>query len=197
MQIPEYNEIFVKYFFVHGQDWDKIAGLEEGSTQIGHKSINERLSICYNFPLEITFKSTCPFGCNFFQQKKSNTNHLAFHSGLYRIEKITSWTIMNYHELFRSQYFHRGWKMFMAVRRKFANFPRKFANFPRKFATFALFFLCGKKYIFVFSAHGLVSKHARILQIDTYQQQKIFCPKFWSKLFNFFVFCSYQLIFFE
>ncbi|CAF0728564.1 unnamed protein product [Brachionus calyciflorus] len=61
-ELPEYNEIFIKYFFVHGQDWDKIAGLEEGSTQIGHKSIDQRQTIAFNFPLDITFKSTCPFG---------------------------------------------------------------------------------------------------------------------------------------
>ncbi len=37
--------------------------MEEGSTQIGHKSVDQRQSISFNFPLEITFKSTCPFGC--------------------------------------------------------------------------------------------------------------------------------------
>lgn len=62
-KIPEYDQIFIKYFFVHGLDWDKIAGLEEGSTQIGHKSIDDRQTISFNFPLDITFKSTCPFGC--------------------------------------------------------------------------------------------------------------------------------------
>ncbi|RNA24830.1 B9 domain-containing 1 [Brachionus plicatilis] len=61
-EIPEYDQVFIKYFFVHGQDWDKIAGLEEGSTQIGHKSIDDRQTIAFNFPLDITFKSTCPFG---------------------------------------------------------------------------------------------------------------------------------------
>ncbi len=64
LKLPEFDQIFVKYFFVHGQDWDKIAGLEEGSTQIAHKALDQRQAIAFNFPLDITFKSTSPFGCN-------------------------------------------------------------------------------------------------------------------------------------
>ena len=71
--MPEHNQIFIKYFFVHGQDWDKIAGLDEGSTQIGHKSIDQRQLISFNFPIDITFKSTCPFGC---KDKNIELNHL-------------------------------------------------------------------------------------------------------------------------
>ncbi len=63
-EIPEFNEIFIKYFFVHGQDWDFITGLQEGSSQIGHKSVDNRQTIAFNFPLDATFKSTSPFGCN-------------------------------------------------------------------------------------------------------------------------------------
>ena len=54
---------------MHGQDWDKIAGLEEGSTQIAHKALDQRQAIAFNFPLDISFKSTSPFGCN--SQQKS------------------------------------------------------------------------------------------------------------------------------
>ncbi len=51
---------------MHGQDWDFITGQQEGSSQIGHKSIDHRQSISFNFPLDATFKSTSPFGCEFF-----------------------------------------------------------------------------------------------------------------------------------
>jgi B9 domain-containing protein 1 len=61
--LPEFNEIFIKYFFVHGQDWDLIGGHQEGSSQIGHKSVDNRQTIAFNFPLDVTFKSTSPFGC--------------------------------------------------------------------------------------------------------------------------------------
>lgn len=53
----------MKYFFVYGQDWENIAGIDEGASQIGHKSIDKRDQISLNFPIEATFKSTSPFGC--------------------------------------------------------------------------------------------------------------------------------------
>lgn len=62
VDIPEYNEVFLKYFFVFGQDWELVSGLEEGSSQIGHKSIDNRQKIAFNFPLDVTYKSTSPFG---------------------------------------------------------------------------------------------------------------------------------------
>ena len=36
-------------------------GIEEGATQIGSK--NDRGVIVWNFPIEVTFKSSNPFGC--------------------------------------------------------------------------------------------------------------------------------------
>lgn len=47
---------------MHGQDWDFITGQQEGSSQIGHKSVDNRQTIAFNFPLDATFKSTSPFG---------------------------------------------------------------------------------------------------------------------------------------
>ncbi len=63
LKIPEFNEIFIKYFFVSGQDWEFLSGIDEGSTQIGHKSIDQRQTIAFCFPIEATYRSTCPFGC--------------------------------------------------------------------------------------------------------------------------------------
>ena len=40
-----------------------IKGLEEGTTQIAHKSVQIGSKIVFNFPLEVTFRSTAPFGC--------------------------------------------------------------------------------------------------------------------------------------
>ncbi len=78
--MPAFNEIFIKYFFVHGQDWDKVAGLEEGSTQIGHKSVDQRQIIAFNFPVDITFKSTNPFGCKLNAARFCTMKrHLAFY----------------------------------------------------------------------------------------------------------------------
>ena len=38
-------------------------GVEEGISQITQKSHDSRQLFVFNFPLDITFKSTNPFGC--------------------------------------------------------------------------------------------------------------------------------------
>ena len=38
-------------------------GIEEGISQITQKSHDRRQVFAWNFPLDITFKSTNPFGC--------------------------------------------------------------------------------------------------------------------------------------
>ena len=40
-------------------------GLEEGITQTSKKSEDDRQLFVVNFPLEVTFKSTNPYGCKF------------------------------------------------------------------------------------------------------------------------------------
>ncbi|EDV27356.1 uncharacterized protein TRIADDRAFT_52971 [Trichoplax adhaerens] len=59
---PEFNDLFAKYTFVYGQDWVVTAGLEEGITQTTRKSFDGKQLFIWNFPLNITFKSTNPFG---------------------------------------------------------------------------------------------------------------------------------------
>ncbi|XP_062031448.1 B9 domain-containing protein 1 [Lepus europaeus] len=61
-QFPEYDDLYCKYCFVYGQDWAPTAGLEEGISQITCKSQDVRQALVWNFPIDVTFKSTNPFG---------------------------------------------------------------------------------------------------------------------------------------
>ncbi|RXN03478.1 B9 domain-containing 1 [Labeo rohita] len=58
---PEYDDLYCKYCFVYGHDWAPTSGLEEGISQITSKGRGSQ-SLVWNFPLDITFKSTNPFG---------------------------------------------------------------------------------------------------------------------------------------
>eukprot|EP00051_Salpingoeca_urceolata_P015581 m.202721 g.202721 ORF g.202721 m.202721 type:complete len:122 (+) comp18441_c0_seq15:165-530(+) len=62
-KFPEFDSLYCKYSFVHGQDWSVILGLEEGVSQLCRKSDDERQQFVWNFPLDTTFKSTNPHGC--------------------------------------------------------------------------------------------------------------------------------------
>ncbi|CAL8266636.1 unnamed protein product [Gadus morhua 'NCC'] len=59
---PEYDDLYCKYCFVYGHDWAPTSGLEEGISQITSKSRLSPHKLIWNFPLEITFKSTNPSG---------------------------------------------------------------------------------------------------------------------------------------
>ncbi|XP_049557964.1 B9 domain-containing protein 1 isoform X1 [Orcinus orca] len=59
---PEYDDLYCKYCFVYGQDWAPTAGLEEGISQITSKSQDARRALVWNFPIDVTFKSTNPYG---------------------------------------------------------------------------------------------------------------------------------------
>ncbi|XP_034502715.1 B9 domain-containing protein 1 isoform X3 [Ailuropoda melanoleuca] len=61
-EFPEYDELYCKYCFVYGQDWAPTAGLEEGISQITSKSQDVRRALVWNFPIDVTFKSTNPYG---------------------------------------------------------------------------------------------------------------------------------------
>ncbi|XP_040308861.1 B9 domain-containing protein 1 [Herpailurus yagouaroundi] len=61
-QFPEYDDLYCKYCFVYGQDWAPTAGLEEGISQITSKSRDVRQALVWNFPIDVTFKSTNPYG---------------------------------------------------------------------------------------------------------------------------------------
>lgn len=40
-----------------------VQGLEEGISQIASKSQDVRQALVWNFPIDVTFKSTNPYGC--------------------------------------------------------------------------------------------------------------------------------------
>ncbi|XP_062508693.1 B9 domain-containing protein 1-like [Corticium candelabrum] len=61
-KFAEFDDLYCKYSFVFGQDWVITTGLEEGITQITKKSRDARQLFVWNFPLDLTFKSTNPFG---------------------------------------------------------------------------------------------------------------------------------------
>ncbi|XP_051632843.1 B9 domain-containing protein 1 [Manacus candei] len=61
-QFPGFDDLYCKFCFVYGQDWVPTAGLEEGISQITSKSDVSPTTLVWNFPIDITFKSTNPFG---------------------------------------------------------------------------------------------------------------------------------------
>ncbi|XP_067043867.1 B9 domain-containing protein 1-like [Acropora muricata] len=61
-KFPEFDDLYCKYCFVYGQDWVVTSGWEEGLSQNTKKSLDKRQVFVFNFPLDITFKSTSPFG---------------------------------------------------------------------------------------------------------------------------------------
>ncbi|EDO44485.1 predicted protein [Nematostella vectensis] len=59
---PEFDDLYCKFGFVYGQDWVVTSGWEEGISQVTKKSMDKRQIVVWNFPIDITFKSTSPFG---------------------------------------------------------------------------------------------------------------------------------------
>lgn len=68
---PNYDNMYCKYTFVYGPDWEIVTGIEEGISQIAQKSQDERQQIVWNFPLDVSFKSTNPHGCAYFKHSDS------------------------------------------------------------------------------------------------------------------------------
>ncbi|XP_069697882.1 B9 domain-containing protein 1 [Periplaneta americana] len=61
-EFHDFDDIYCKFCFVYGPDWVVTSGLEEGISQIVKRSRDERQLFVWNFPLDITFKSTNPHG---------------------------------------------------------------------------------------------------------------------------------------
>ncbi len=59
---PGYDDIYCKICFVAGENWAVTGGQEEGITQQARASTEGKQRILWNFPLDITFRSTCPYG---------------------------------------------------------------------------------------------------------------------------------------
>lgn len=56
------DNAYCKYSFHFGSEWSVVAGIEEGLTQMCKCSNDPRNLAVWNFPLDITFKSTNPHG---------------------------------------------------------------------------------------------------------------------------------------
>mmetsp|Transcript_36806 Transcript_36806/g.96406 ORF Transcript_36806/g.96406 Transcript_36806/m.96406 type:complete len:384 (+) Transcript_36806:204-1355(+) len=59
---PYQDSLWCKYKFQYGKDWHPVSGLEEGMSQATRRSQDGRHVCVWNFPIEVTFKSTNPFG---------------------------------------------------------------------------------------------------------------------------------------
>ena len=62
-QIPGCDNAYCKYAIVHGDDWTHLDGPEDGISQITRKtSGGPDQPLVWNFPIEVTYKSTNAFG---------------------------------------------------------------------------------------------------------------------------------------
>lgn len=61
-EFHEFDDLYCRYSFVYGSDWAITSGLEESITQVTKKSQDSRQLLVWNFPLDVTFKSTNPYG---------------------------------------------------------------------------------------------------------------------------------------
>eukprot|EP00741_Cyanophora_paradoxa_P025595 tig00000383_g24699.t1 len=59
---PRCDNLYCKFSFQFGQDWVVIQGVEEGITQMTIKPDGTNKPIIWNYPLDITFKSSNAFG---------------------------------------------------------------------------------------------------------------------------------------
>uniref|UniRef100_A0A1B6CRV4 B9 domain-containing protein 1 n=1 Tax=Clastoptera arizonana TaxID=38151 RepID=A0A1B6CRV4_9HEMI len=59
---PGFDDLYCKYCLVSGPDWNLLSGQDEGFSQIGRKSNDDKEVFAWSFPLEITFKSSNPHG---------------------------------------------------------------------------------------------------------------------------------------
>ena len=62
-QIPRCDNAYCKYAIVHGDDWTHLDGPQDGISQITRKtSGGPDQKLVWNFPVEVTYKSTNAFG---------------------------------------------------------------------------------------------------------------------------------------
>jgi hypothetical protein len=59
---PNLDGLYVRYTFQHGPDWKIAQGIDAGFSQEAQKGGAGDASIVWNFPIDVTFKSTNPFG---------------------------------------------------------------------------------------------------------------------------------------
>lgn len=57
-----YDDLYVRYGFSFGPDWTVVDGIENGLSQIARKAPGCDNSVVWNFPVDISFKSTNAHG---------------------------------------------------------------------------------------------------------------------------------------
>lgn len=61
-QVPSCDNGYCKFRIVRGDDWQLLEGFEDGVTQVTRQSSGASPSLVWNFPLDVTYKSTNVFG---------------------------------------------------------------------------------------------------------------------------------------
>eukprot|EP00033_Pygsuia_biforma_P004373 GCRY01004793.1.p1 GENE.GCRY01004793.1~~GCRY01004793.1.p1 ORF type:complete len:204 (+),score=22.89 GCRY01004793.1:197-808(+) len=56
------ENLYCQYGFAYGPDWTVIHGIERGTSQVSHVSSSIDSMFIFNFPIEISFKSTNVYG---------------------------------------------------------------------------------------------------------------------------------------
>jgi B9 domain-containing protein 1 len=59
---PDCDCLMVKYSIIAGKEWEKTEGELTGTSQFSYKSRSSSKKIIWNFPFNVSFRSTCPKG---------------------------------------------------------------------------------------------------------------------------------------
>ena len=57
-----HDDLYIRYGFSFGPDWKVVDGIETGLSQIARKAPGSDASVVWNFPIDISFKSTNAHG---------------------------------------------------------------------------------------------------------------------------------------
>ena len=64
-QFREHDNLFCRYTFSHGPDWRILQGIDHGFSQVAQKGGGggeANTGVVWNFPIDVTFKTTNPHG---------------------------------------------------------------------------------------------------------------------------------------
>lgn len=59
-EVPSTGRAYCKFQLLHGEDWQKLGGAQDGITQITRASGQRRLA--WNFPVDVAYRATSAFG---------------------------------------------------------------------------------------------------------------------------------------
>lgn len=59
---PTEDNLYCSWSLHHGSDWQVVAGVEEGVTQLASVPAGRPAKVVWNFPMDLTFKSTNVYG---------------------------------------------------------------------------------------------------------------------------------------